>query len=245
MNRRHFSKLAATGLLAASLPLSARNLLTLSVPESELIGKGSPTLTKTTSYRLRPEAAIAFEEMKTAASKAGIQLKVVSSYRDYDHQNSIWKRKYTRFRESGLSPTATIEKIIAYSTIPGTSRHHWGTDMDIVDGTPAVAGDLLVPSKFHGSGPFCKFKEWMDEHAATYGFYLVYTDVYDRKGFKYEPWHYSYKALSLDYLKAYRQLDIKSLLQTEKLMGSEHLTSTFIDRYLRDNVMDINPALIS
>lgn len=245
MNRRHFSKLAASGLLATSLPLSARNLLAPIVPESELIGKGSPALTKTTSYRLRPEAAIAFEKMKTAASKAGIQFKVVSSYRDYDHQNRIWKRKYTRFRESGLSPTEAIEKIIAYSTIPGTSRHHWGTDIDIVDGTPAVAGDLLVPSKFHGSGPFCKFKEWMDVHAATYGFYLVYTDVYDRKGFKYEPWHYSYKALSLDYLKAYRQIDIKGLLQTEKLMGSEHFTNAFIDRYLIDNVMDINPALIS
>lgn len=245
MKRRNFSKLATAGLLAASLPLRASDLFLPSIPESELLGKGTPELTKSASYRVRPAVAIAYEKMKTAASHAGIQCKVVSSYRDYNHQNRIWERKYTRFRESGLSPTQAIEKIITYSTIPGTSRHHWGTDMDIVDATPNVAGDLLVASKFHGRGPFCKFKEWMDEHSETFGFYLVYTDVYDRKGFNYEPWHYSYKALSFNYLKAYQKLDIKNKLQTEKLLGSAHFTSAFIDRYLSDHVMDINPALRS
>lgn len=244
MNRRNFSKLSALGLLATSLPLGASTDILLSLPEQELLGKGSPNLTKTSTYRLRPEAAVAFEKMKIAASKKGIKFKVVSSYRDYDHQNRIWERKYKRFRESGLDPTSTIEKIIEYSTIPGTSRHHWGTDIDIVDAVPNVAGDVLVPSKFHGSGPFCTFKEWMDDNANEFGFYLVYTDTYDRKGFKYEPWHYSFKGLSLDYLKEYQKLDIKKELQTQKLMGSEYFTDTFIDRYLTENVMDINPKLL-
>ncbi len=244
MNRRSFSKLTALGLLASSLPLSASGAIWQSISESELLGKGSPLLTKTSAYKLRPEAAIAFEEMKAAARKDGIKFQVVSSYRDYNHQNRIWERKYKRFRESGLSHLATINKIIEYSTIPGTSRHHWGTDIDIVDATPGVTSGLLIPSKFHGSGPFCKFKEWMDVKANSFGFYLVYTDTYDRKGFKYEPWHYSYKALSLDYLKAYQALDIKSQLQAANLLGSEHFTDTFIDSYLKENVGDINPALL-
>ena len=244
MNRRSFSKLTVLGIVAVSLPLTARAAILEMIDRDELLGKGSPLLTKTSTYRLRPEAAIAFEEMKAAALKDGIKFQVVSSYRDYNHQNRIWERKYKRFRESGLSHLATINKIIEYSTIPGTSRHHWGTDIDIVDATPGVTSRLLVPSKFHGSGPFCKFKEWMDAHANSFGFYLVYTDTYDRKGFKYEPWHYSYKALSLDYLKAYQALDIKSQLQAANLLGSEYFTDSFIERYLKENVGDINPALL-
>ena len=245
MNRRTFSKLSALGVLAASLPLQATNALFQTITEEELLGKGSPLLTKTSAYKLRPEAAVAFEEMKRAALKEGIQFQVVSSYRDYNHQNRIWERKYKSFRESGLNPTKSIEKIIEYSTIPGTSRHHWGTDIDIVDATPKVSGGLLIPSKFHGNGPFCKFKEWMDNNANTYGFYLVYTDNENRKGFNYEPWHYSFKTLSLEYLNKYQELDIKAKLQTAKLVGSEHFTEEFIDRYLKDNVMDINPSLLS
>ncbi|WP_396595940.1 M15 family metallopeptidase [Dokdonia sp. R86516] len=245
MNRRTFSKLTLLGAVAASLPLPATTSIFQGISEDELLGKGAPLLTKTSAYRLRPEAAVAYEEMKSAALKEGIKFQVVSSYRDYNHQNRIWERKYNRFRESGLNPTAAIEKIIEYSTIPGTSRHHWGTDIDIVDATPKVSGGLLVPSKFHGNGPFCKFKEWMDKNANTYGFYLVYTDDQNRKGFNYEPWHYSFKSLSLDYLKKYQELPIKNKLQSAKLLGSEHFTEAFIDRYLQDNVMDINPALLT
>jgi len=244
MNRRDFSKLSALGLIAVTLPLKAANNYLFSIPENELLGKGTPDITKTTTYRLRPEAAVAYEKMRKAAAADGIVFKVVSSYRDYAHQNRIWERKYKRFTNSGLSPIASIEKIIEYSTIPGTSRHHWATDIDIVDGGKKVQGDMLVPSKFHGNGPYCDFKEWMDKHANSYDFYLVYTDVSSRKGFNYEPWHYSYKPLSLGYLQEYKKLDIKTMLQTNKLMGSEHFTTPFIDRYIKENVLDINPELL-
>ncbi len=223
---------------------SGFTLLSLQLPQAELIGKGDPAFTKTSTYTLRPEAAMAYEQMKEAAAKDGIKFQVVSSYRDYDHQNRIWERKYNRFRESGLSEIAAIKKIVAYSTIPGTSRHHWGTDLDIVDATPKVSGDLLVPSKFHGMGPFCKFKEWMEENSEKFGFYLVYTDAIDRKGFKYEPWHYSYKKLSQQYLNDYKNLDIRTLLETEKLLGSDKFTTDFIETYIQENIMDVNPTLL-
>ncbi|MFT5752473.1 MAG: LAS superfamily LD-carboxypeptidase LdcB [Flavobacteriales bacterium] len=214
------------------------------LPENELLGQGSPNLIEKDGYRLRTKAADAFEALKAAALKDGIVIKVVSSYRDYAHQNRIWERKYLRFRESGLSPILSIQKIIEYSTIPGTSRHHWGTDLDLIDGTPKVDGDVLVPSKFHGTGPFCKFKDWMDIHANSYGFQLVYTDAIHRKGFKYEPWHYSYAPLSKGYLKAYNALDIQQKLTEAKLMGSKNFTLAFIQKYLEENVNDINPTLL-
>lgn len=214
-----------------------------SIPEEELIGQGAPELFGE-GYAMRKEAHLAFLEMKAAAAEAGIDIQVVSSYRNYAHQNRIWERKYQRFTSQGLSPKEAIQKIIEYSTIPGTSRHHWGTDIDIIDGAQDTSGDVLVSNKFHGEGPFCKLKEWLDEHAEAFGFYLVYTDREDRKGFKYEPWHYSYKALSLPYLKAYQKLSIKERLQAEQLMGSEHFTEEFITLYIQENILDINPVLL-
>ncbi|WP_299683305.1 M15 family metallopeptidase [uncultured Dokdonia sp.] len=245
MNRRTFTKTIILGGVATTLPVQLyASTAGIQISNDELLGKGSPSLTSGTGYKLRPDAAVAFEQLKAAALKDKIQIKVVSSYRDYAHQNRIWERKYNRFRESELSPIQAIKKIIEYSTIPGTSRHHWGTDIDLIDGTPKVTGDVLVPSKFHGTGPFCKFKEWMDAHANSFGFYLVYTDIADRKGFNYEPWHYSYAPLSIPYLKSYNGLDIKTILQENKLVGSEHLTSTFIDQYITENILDINPYLL-
>ncbi len=242
MNRRKFTQLSVLSAVAASLPItsfaSSQTITTL-----ELLGQGNPSLITGPDYKLRPQASQAFLQMQTAAKEDGITLKVVSSYRNYAHQNRIWERKFKRFRESGLSPTPSILKIIEYSTIPGTSRHHWGTDIDIIDGNPDVSGDVLVPSKFHGTGPFCAMKEWMDANANKYDFKLVYTDAPDRKGFKYEPWHYSYAPLSIPYLKAYRQLDIKAILQEEKLIGSDSFNQEFMDQYINDNILDINPAL--
>ena len=119
--------------------------------------------------------------------------------------------------ESGyyFAPDANqvISKIIEYSTIPGTSRHHWGTDLDIIDANSTYKGDVLVPSKFHGTGPFCKLKEWMDNNAANFGFKLVYTDTPTREGFKYEPWHYSFAEISKPMLSEYRNIDLKSFLK--------------------------------
>ncbi len=214
------------------------------ISDQELIGKGNPDFISRHGYTLLPEAATAFDKMREAAAKEGIDFQVVSSYRSYAHQNRIWERKYKRYTADGLPPAQAISKIIEYSTIPGTSRHHWGTDVDIVDASAKANGDLLVPSKFHGNGPFCKFKSWMDKNAETYGFYLVYTDNANRKGFKYEPWHYSYRALSLDYLKAYKILEIKKLLQEQTLMGSEAFSDDFIKKYRSENILDINPELL-
>ena len=244
MNRRKFTKASILGTIASALPLSAFTSLP-SISTLELLGKGNPEFTEDPDYKLRPEAAVAFKKMKEAASLDGVQLKVISSYRSYAHQNRIWERKYKRFRKSGLSPTQSIKKIIEYSTIPGTSRHHWGSDLDLIDGNPRVTGDVLVPSKFLGDGPFCDMKVWMDTNASRFDFHLVYTDAPARKGFKYEPWHYSYAPLSIPYLKKYQKLDIKSILEEGNLKGSEYFETEFIVRYLKENLLDINPYLLT
>ncbi len=242
MNRKDFAKLLGLGAIALhSFPSMACNHQ--QIDTLELIGKGNPTVFGK-GFSMRKAAYDAFVKMRAAAAKEGIDIHVVSSYRNYAHQNRIWERKYKRFTKQGLSPINAIKKIITYSTIPGTSRHHWGTDIDIIDKNSSYSGDVLVPKKFHGDGPFCKLREWLEKNANTYNFYIVYTDDAHRKGFKYEPWHYSYAPLSIPMLTAYQKLDVKAMLQAEKLMGSEHFNETFINLYIKENILDINPELL-
>lgn len=192
---------------------------------------------------LQPEVVAAFEKMAEAAGKEGIQLKVVSGFRSYQRQVEIWNSKYQKNRKDGFSPPQAVEKIIEYSTIPGTSRHHWGTDVDIIDEAPGVKEKVLAPQKFEEGGPFYKMKQWMDEHASEYGFELVYTNDPGRKGFHYEPWHYSYAPISVPMLKAYRDLDLADAVVTSGLFGGQLLDDEFMQQYKKEQILDINPKL--
>ena len=242
MKRRKFIKTTSlSGIAIATIPQWAftQNLIST----EELLGKGNPKLFGDT-YKLQEEAHLAFLKMKTEALKEGVLIQVVSSYRNFEHQKKIWERKFKRYRNQGLSEENTIQKIIEYSTIPGTSRHHWGTDIDIVDGNVHPPKNLLRAVHFHRDGEYIYLRQWLEKNASRFGFYLVYTNDSKRKGFKYEPWHYSYKPLSKPYLKSYRNLNIKELLQNDKLSGHAHFTEAFLNTYLNENILDINPELL-
>lgn len=244
MVRRSFikrSSIAALGLgLAPSMIFSKEFEYSI----LELMGKTDIDLYGE-GINLRGEAHDAFVEMKKAAYSDGIDLKVVSSYRNFTRQEVIFEGKFERYTEDdGMKPIDAIDKIIEYSTIPGTSRHHWGTDIDIVDGYRKVEGDVLVPSKFEAGGPYEDFKKWMDENSKVFDFHLVYTDEPKRRGFKYEPWHYSFAPISKPMLTAFRSKNILQLLQQETFLGSEHFTNGFLKTYIQNNILDINKELL-
>ncbi|MEH6537920.1 MAG: M15 family metallopeptidase [Psychroserpens sp.] len=244
MNRRLFLKTSSLVSLGLSVfPELAFQDSSHSISYKELIGKGTPEVFGN-GYILRKEASDAFLKLSAEALKSDIRIQVVSSYRSFAHQNRIWERKYKQNTNKGLSPKESIKKIIKYSTIPGTSRHHWATDLDLIDANVAQPSHVLSPSHFEGDGCFSKFKTWMDEYANAFGFYLVYTNKESRKGFKYEPWHYSYKPLSKTYLEQYQKLDLRTIIISEQLMGSEHFSEEFITNYLNDNILDINSELL-
>ncbi|MDX1332194.1 MAG: M15 family metallopeptidase [Robiginitalea sp.] len=243
MERRKFMMQAGLASLAVGIPSfplwSQQRQFTL----EQLTGRSDPEL-HGEGINLLKEAHDAFLEMKKAAYQDGIDIKVVSSYRSYERQRDIFERKYMAFTEEGMEPLEAIDRIVEYSTIPGTSRHHWGTDADLIDASKPASGDVLVPDKFEEGGPFADFKTWMDAHSEAYGFHLVYTDNPRRRGFKYEPWHYSYAPLSIPMLAAFRKMNILRILEDDDFLGSEHLTTGFIRNYITDNILDINPDLL-
>lgn len=244
MNRKkfiHTTILGGIGAIGFSNFVQAQNFSIYS--QNDLIGKGNIPL-EGKGYNLRREASEQFLRMKKAASKAGFSIYSVSSFRSYDRQNSIWTRKYKKYTAQGLSPEKTIEKIIEYSTIPGTSRHHWGTDLDIVNANKSMPSNPLHEKHFEKGGIYYTFKQWLNENAESYGFYEVYTNDPNRKGFKYEPWHFSYQPLAKIMLDEYKKLDLKRILQENKLIGSTHFTNAFIERYKNENILDINKELL-
>lgn len=210
--------------------------------ELALTGRGNLELTET-NKKLQPDVYNAFLKMQAAALKDGISIEIVSAYRSFEEQKVIWNRKYNRYISRGISPVAAMKKIIKYSTLPGTSRHHWGTDVDIIDASAKTPINYLVEKNFSKNGVYEKMKNWMDINAEKFGFYLVYTNNLNRKGFKYEPWHYSYKAYSVNCLSYFLKIDLLKLMHTLDINGSNYLTTEFLKKYLKENICDINPKL--
>jgi len=244
MKRSTFIKHSAIiGAIIGILPQLSFKTFLQQFSREQLIGKGNPQFYGD-GFQLEKNTYEAFLKMKEAASQEGIDIEVVSAYRSFERQKQIFEGKYKRFTNQGFAPLNAIKKIIEYSTIPGTSRHHWGTDIDIIDRNAPRPKSVLESSNFHGEGPFCKLKDWLNKHANRFGFYEVYTNNTTRKGFKYEPWHFSFAAISKPMLQEYKKLDIKKVLQEEKIEGSEFFTNDFISSYKNENILDINPKLL-
>lgn len=210
--------------------------------EFALSGRGDLVLVGN-NKKLQPKVFEAFKKMQTAAYFDGISIELVSAYRSFNHQKNIWNRKYSKFISEGLTPEATVQKIIEYSTIPGTSRHHWGTDIDIFDGTLPQPDNLLVEENYEENGVYVNLKKWMDENAHKFGFYLVYTKDENRKGFKYEPWHYSYLPIAKQMLNDFKLEAMLNLIETSNIKGKTVLTKSFLEQYYTENILDINSIL--
>ena len=208
-----------------------------------LQGIKNPNLVGDT-IKLEKNTFYAFKKMKKAAQKEGIDLKIVSAYRGYERQKYIWNRKFEKFtQENALTPTQAIYEIIRFSTIPGTSRHHWGTEVDIIDENYSDEENVLISSKFERGGIFFKIKNWLNLNSEKFGFYLTYNNDPKRKGFEYEPWHYSYAPTSKKMLSIFLNSDLKKLLIKDEISGSEFFTDDFVEKYKNEYILDINPNL--
>lgn len=132
-------------------------------------------------------------DMINSAERDGVNLKIISGVRTFYHQKSIWERKWSKFESEGLSDELEImKKILLFSSMPGTSRHHWGTDFDF---------NSLEDSYFQ-SGKGKREYEWLVKNGANFGFCQVYKKE-NKKGYSEEKWHWSYMKVSEEMLKQY------------------------------------------
>lgn len=143
---------------------------------------------------MHQEAYVAFKQMHAAAAKEGIHLNIISATRNFAYQKGIWEKKWTREQYKGLKDLDKVRDILRYSSMPGTSRHHWGTDVDFNS----------VELSYFQNGSGKKIYDWLVAHASEYGFAQTYTSkASGRTGYEEEKWHWSYMTLSKEILKAY------------------------------------------
>ena len=150
---------------------------------------------------LRKEAYEAFVKMASAANQDGITLFIISATRNFEAQKRIWENKWegrTLVEGQNLTEVTDLKKraklILLYSSMPGTSRHHWGTDMDLNS----------LENSYFDSGEGLKIYQWLTTHAAKFGFCQPYTSkAAGRTGYEEEKWHWSYWPLSKELLSAY------------------------------------------
>ena len=231
-------------LLCILMLLLANKLMhTQEINTEILIGMDDSRIVSDTIL-LEKETYSAFIKMKDAAEKDGIIIKLVSGFRDFYRQQMIWNNKYKKFtNEFSLDGPTAIKEIIRFSTIPGTSRHHWGTEIDIIDKNFENEKDLLISKKYEKGGIFNSLKKWMDKNSKRFGFYIVYDDDSNRPGFEYEPWHYTYKPISDLYQREFLKLNLKSIISKTKVEGKEFINDEFIKKYIDENIMGISSHL--
>lgn len=134
----------------------------------------------------------AFIKMYKAAKKENIDLVIVSGVRSFDDQKRIWQKKIIAKKITN-DIISQLKEILQFSAMPSTSRHHWGTDIDINS----------VNNKYFETKKGKEAYQWLKKNAFKYGFFQVYEKK--RNGYEVEKWHWSYYPLSIEYLKYYNQ----------------------------------------
>ena len=176
--------------------------------KEELLGKINPASNSSFSLvpeeycnksgiYLRNEVLEAFLMLRQLAEDEGITLIIISGTRSFNNQKSIWDRKWGRTRYMGWQEIDKAIDILTYSSMPGTSRHHWGTEIDFNS----------LENSYFDAGDGLKVYEFLKRCGEELGFKQVYTSKKDgRTGYEEEKWHWSYMPTSSVMLEKYNKL---------------------------------------
>ena len=173
------------------------------------------------STGIHQQALTAWKAMSEEAKLAGFDLKIASGYRGFDRQLTIWNRKFSgQLHIKGqkgeildintMTEQEIVKSILYFSALPGASRHHWGSDIDIYAQNllPDDQQLKLEPWEFAENGPFDSLNHWLTKNVSRFDFYFPYDRF--RGGVAIEPWHLSYwpiaqhgeRLLTIDCLKS-------------------------------------------
>lgn len=181
------------------------------------------------------EAYEAFKEMHKAAAAEGVHLVIVSAMRNFDHQCRIWNNKWNgqqvlegNIRATDIEdPVERAREILRFSAMPGTSRHHWGTDIDL---------NSLVNNYFE-SVQGKKVYEWLQANGSDFGFCQPYTarDAQRPEGYEEEKWHWSFLPLAAKFLSAF-----EASVQYDHLKGFDGWETAAELNVIENYVLGIN-----
>ena len=181
-----------------------------------------------------------FKLMQTAAQQDGIDINIASGFRSFERQLAIWNRKVSGELPvkdlnnqpvdlTTLTPQELLKAILLYSALPGTSRHHWGTDIDVYSANVLSKTQQLKLElwEYEQAGPFYPLSCWLDTNASRFGFYRPYQSF--QGGVAPEPWHLSYAPLAKLFQQAFNKVGITELAKL--LISSDiQLQTTIVEQ---------------
>ena len=216
-----------------------------------ITGQSDAHLVAIQNHYLHTNIVNDFVALQSAAASAGFDLCIASSFRDFNRQSAIWNAKFSNKRvvlnkaqqAVELNSLSDIEKctaIMLYSALPGASRHHLGTDLDIFDKS-AVSDDYelqLTPDEYQHGGPFAELSQWLDTHLAEFGFYRPYQ--HDLGGVAPELWHISHIAQSEQLMRHLSVEVLHNCIKESDLLGKDAILTHLPDLYERF-VLNVSP----
>lgn len=206
---------------------------------------------------LHADALPAFLAMRGAAAAAGIDLTIASAFRDFAAQQRIWDLKFRGERplydaqgnvreHAALSESELVEAILCWSALPGASRHHWGTEVDVYDRAAMSEGYRLrlLPEEAAPGGVFHRLHRWLDAHMHEFGFFRPYATY--RGGVLPEPWHLSYAPVSANATGALSVTLLEATVRESDILGKAVVLERLAEIHARyvDNV-DAPPRAVA
>ena len=216
--------------------------------ELELTGRAATHVVQCDDLRaaIHHAALAPFLALRDSAAAAGIKLEIASGFRDFAAQVRIWNMKYRGERplydaagnvrdHASLNARELVEGILCWSALPGASRHHWGTDIDVVDRAAMPDGYRykLVPEEYAAGGVFAPLNRWLDANISRFGFFRPYTEF--RGGVNPEPWHLSYAPVACAALQMLTPELVAATVRGSDVLGKDevlarlpHIYSTYV-----------------
>ncbi|UXN33935.1 M15 family metallopeptidase [Avibacterium paragallinarum] len=187
---------------------------------------------------LEANALKAFQGLQQSAVKNGFNLQPASSFRDFQRQQMIWNDKFAGKRKvhndegqaldlSCCSDWEKCQAILRWSALPGGSRHHWGTEVDIFDPDllPADQKLQLEPWEYGEKGYFFELSEWLKENVQKFDFYFPFFQMPERLKIGTEPWHLSYFPVAEQAQQTFTSEVLLQSWQDEEIAGKPVLTA--------------------
>lgn len=148
------------------------------------------------------DAAKALPDLFSDAFDKGFELRIASAYRSFYKQFKIFDDKFKGKRPvldanenpmdiSSLSDEQKVLEIIRFSSIPGFSRHHFGTDFDIyaVNLLPEGKQLELTAREYQKGNYFYKLGQYLSQNLNKFGFKRPFNG---KGNIAFEPWHISF-----------------------------------------------------
>jgi LAS superfamily LD-carboxypeptidase LdcB len=199
---------------------------------------------QTKTILIHPMMRDSLLHLQKACASEGFDLAVASGFRGLEHQQAIWNRKAQGLQAvldnfgkpldfQSLNEQERVLAIMRWSALPGASRHHWGSEIDVYN-RRAKEQVELTPQEVEDTGPMGPFHLFLNEVIDDFEFFRPYE--FDLGGVAPERWHLSYAPLSEPCDEAYDRALFEEILSSQDIELKKTILSmsgTLFDQFVK------------